>query len=428
LDIGSDQASGFLPLALALAIGLIVGFERGWSQEGNHAEADGRDGAARVAGIRTFALVGLLGGVLATVAVLGHGWSLAAGLLVLGAILVAGYVLTSRASGDMGATTEIALLLTYALGALPALGHAREAVAAAVVTAVLLGFKRRIHRLLAHLDLREVQASLQLLLIALVVLPMLPSRALGPWDALNPRMIGLLVLLIAGIGFVGYFAERIAGARTGLLVTAVLGGLTSSTAVTVTFARLGRRAGARRAVFGAGIALACATMAPRLLLEVAFVNGALALRILPGILALAVVPLVAAAWVAAQHDRVGESEQLGLDNPLELRAALLITALLTVIFMLSHGAEAAFGDRGVYGMAVLSGLADVDAVALSLAQQARHSLDEGVAARAVLLAALVNTAVKAGLAAALGGLALARWASTILMLAFLAGAATLPFL
>jgi uncharacterized membrane protein (DUF4010 family) len=429
VELNAEQSS-LLPLGVALAIGLIVGFERGWRQEeAREHRAEGTDDVLRVAGIRTFALVGLLGGVLATVAQAQEsGLLLVAGVFALGALLVAGYLRAARTAEDVGATTEIALLLTYGLGALPAFGLAGEAIAAAVVTAMLLGFKRRIHGTLGRLELKEVQASLQLLLIALVVLPLLPDRAMGPWEALNPRMIGLLVLLIAGIGFLGYVAERLAGQRTGLLVTAVLGGIASSTAVTVAFSRLARRGAAPAAVLGAGIGLACATMGPRMLVEVFVVNAALAPRVLPGALALAVVPLLAAPWVARRHGDVGESGLVGLDNPLELRQAVLVAALLTGIFLLAHGAEATFGDRGVYVLAVLSGIGDVDAITLSLAQQARTSLDDTVAARAIVLAALTNTAVKASLAGLLGGVALARWASVILVAALAAGAATLPFL
>jgi uncharacterized membrane protein (DUF4010 family) len=427
--LATDTAE-LVSLLLALAVGLIIGLERGWQgqdDEAGEVRGDGRTEGRNVGGIRTFALVGLLGGITVLVANQTHAVVLAAGLLVLGALLVGAYRVTSAQSGDYGTTTEVALVLTFMLGALVVTGHRLEAVSAAVLTAALLGFKAEIHSTLAKLDRRELHSSLQLLVIALVVIPLLPDQGMGPWNSLNPRMLGLLVMLIAGIGFVGYFAIRMIGARAGLLITAVLGGLTSSTAVTVAFARLARRSGRNQALLGVGIALACATMAPRLLIEVAAVNQALVPIVLPGLAALAAVPLAAALWVARRYAHHADTSDLGINNPLELGQALIIGAVLAAVFVLSHGAEAWLGAEGVYGLALLSGVADVDAISLALAKQAHGDLEADVAGQAIVLSALSNTLFKAGFAAVIGGLQLARWATSILLLALLAGATTLLF-
>lgn len=432
MEILTQEAHGLARLLVALAIGLIVGFERGWHgfaesrRKTDDGDGDTRRDGLTVAGIRTFGLVGLLGGV---VGMLGGASPLllAAGLVALGMILTAGYVLNTRRTGDFGATTEIALLLVFALGALSTSGWPLEATIAAVVTAALLGFKEQIHATLGRLDRREMNASLQMLLIALVVLPLLPDEPMGPWDSLNPRTIGLLIMLIAGIGFAGYFAVRALGSRAGLLVTAAFGSLSSSTAVTVTFSRLARGRTTGQALLAAGIALACGAMAIRVLVEVAVVNAALLPRVLPGMLALALVPLLATAWIVARHGARVEAGDLGLNNPLELRQALIIGGALAVVFVLARGAETAFGDQGVYGMAFLSGLADVDAITLALADQSRETLDQQVAARGIVLAAITNTAVKAGIAAVLGGRALIGWTTAILLAAVAAAGATMPF-
>lgn len=426
----TEQSGALIPLAVALAVGLIIGFERGWYTQvgsGRGKEPELGSEAPSVAGIRTFALTGLLGGV-ATLLAETHPLVLVAALVLLGGLLVVGYVFTTRATGDYGATTEIALALTFVLGAFAVSGYMLEAVAVSVVVAVILGFKTEIHATVGRLDRRELQASLQLLVIVLVVLPLLPDQAMGPWNSLNPRKLGLLMMLIASIGFVGYFAVRIIGPRAGLLLTALFGGLASSTALTVTFARLARARGARHALLGAGIALACGTMAPRLLFEVAVVNPALVPPLLPGMIALAVVPLVAAFWVARHSSAKGKVENVGVDNPLEIRQALIITVLLAIIFMLSHGAEAVLGERGIYTLAVLSGIADVDAIGLALAQQAKGSLADDVAARGILLAALSNTAAKAAIAAVIGGRELAKWATSIMLVALAAGTVALIFM
>ncbi|HSG91365.1 MAG TPA: MgtC/SapB family protein [Pseudomonadales bacterium] len=421
-----DPAQGFLPLAVALACGLIIGFERGWRQGGYGARDSGSDAESSPAGIRTFALVALLGGIASRLDLHGEALLLPALVLAVGALLFASY--RADTSGDRGLTTEIALLLTLALGALAGAGFMLIAAAAAVVAAMLLGFKEEIHTTVGRLQRSEVHASLQLLLIAVVVLPLLPDRGMGPFDGLNPRTLGVLVMLIAGIGFVGYFAVRLLGARAGLLLTALFGGLTSSTAVTLGFSRLARRAPRRSALLGAGIALACATVGPRLLLEVSAVNAALLPSLLPGLAALTLVPLAGALWIASRHGDGSDAEvdeALQLQNPLELRQALLFGLVLAAVFVVASSARTLLGDTGVYAVAVLSGIVDVDAIALAMSQQARTDLDGTVAARAILLAAISNTLVKATLAAVFGGLALARWAVPLLAVTVLATTAAL---
>ena len=417
-----SYGSELVGLLIALAVGLIIGFERGWQSqnldEARHEEIDDQT----VTGIRTFGLLGLSGGVVAYLAMLSSDLLLAAALLGVAALLIVGYVHSAKATGDLGATTEVAALLAFLLGALAVYGLHLEAATAAVITAVLLGAKERIHALLRSLSRLELNASLQLLVIVLVVLPLLPNEPMGPWDSLNPQVIGWLVLLIAGISFIGYFAVKLLGDRVGLVLTALLGGLTSSTALTLAFSRMARADTSRHALLGAGIALACGTMAPRLLLEVAIVNRALVVPLLPGIIGLALVPLLAVGWVIHWH----RGEQVvrnspPLSNPLDLQQALVMAALLTLVFMLSRGAEQWFGSEGVYVLALLAGIADVDAVAIALAQQARGELADEVAVRGILLAALTNTAVKAGIVLVVGGWSLARWASSILLLALVAG-------
>jgi len=424
----SEYAGEIPGLLVALAVGLIVGFERGWQNQNadddrGRRESDGRaDGLMAVTGIRTFALLGLLGGVAGKLGGVTSVWVLAAIVLGVAAMLVVGYLQTVRATGDIGATTEVAALLTCCLGAMAVLGMQLEAVISAVGVAVLLGFKREIHGALQSLSRHELTASLQLLVIMLVVLPLLPNQAMGPWDSLNPRVIGWLVLLVAGIGFVGYFAVRILGDRVGLTLTAFLGGLTSSTALTLSFSRMSATDTRRQALLGAGIALACGTMAPRVLAEVAVVNRDLLMPLLPGMVLLGIIPL-AAMGVVLWRFKGGEVEHRpAMSNPLELKSALLITAALAAVFVMSNAAQAWFGDKGIYGLAILSGIADVDAITVALANQAKDGLSDTVAARGILLASLTNTLVKAAIVLFVGGWSLARWASSILVLAVAAGA------
>ncbi len=396
-------------LFVALFLGFVIGIERGWRSQRISA-------GETAAGVRTFAFVGLFGGVAALLAEETQGLVLAAAFLALGAMVTTSYLVTSRSSEDYGATTEIALLLTFALGATAMRGFTTEAVAFAVVMVVFLGFKAELHSSLERLDRRELTATIQLLAIAVVALPLLPNRDMGPFDALNPRAIGLLVLLIAGISYVGYFSVRIFGPRAGILMTAVFGGLSSSTAVTVAFARMARgKSSSSLRLFGCGIVLAAATMAPRLLLEVAIVERALVPYLALPLGALMLVPLLAALFMSRNLSADHGPVELQLENPLDLKNALGYGLALAVLFVLVRVANEWLGDVGVYVLASVSGLADVDAVSISLARAAGQGLDARVAATGVMIAALVNTVSKAALAGIVAGRDLWRLCGAILL-------------
>lgn len=405
-------------LAIALGIGLIVGLERGWKTRLEHS-------GQRLAGIRTFSLAGLLGGVLAALAEPDRLIVLAAGVLVVGAFVVAAYLVSVRQTHDFGMTTELALLTTFGLGAVAVLGAPFAATAAAIVMALVLGLKPEFHHALRGLGRSELLATLQLALIAAVLVPLLPARDMGPWQALNPRTVGMLVLLIAGLSYVGYFAVRMLGSRLGVILTALFGGLSSSTAVTVAYARRARSAGSNERLYGAGIALAAAMMVPRLSIEIAVVNGSVLAELWPTFIVLAVVPLGGVAWIAFRRSaQPGSTAELELTNPLQLKPALIFGVLLSALFIGAEALERALGDTGIYAMAALAGLVDVDAIGLALAEGAGRGVSETTAQRAIVLAVLVNTGVKAGLAASLGGLPMLRWASSILAVALAAGTVT----
>ncbi len=405
-------------LAVALGIGLIVGLERGWRTREQR-------GGQRLAGLRTFAIASLAGGILAAASVPDRFVVLAAGTFAVGALIVAGYVISTPHHRDFGMTTELALLTTFGLGAVAVLGAPAEASAAAVVMTLLLGLKTEFHSAIKKLERRELIATLQLAAIAAVLLPLLPDRDVGPWDAVNPRVVGVLVLLVAGLSYVGYFAVRTLGARLGLTLTALLGGLSSSTAVTVAYARRARAEPTHRQLLAAGIALAAATMVPRLVIEISAVNRSLLPALLPTFAALLIVPILAAGYLMLRDRDRSAHGDLTLSNPLQIRAALGFGALLIALFIATAGLQRALGDAGTYAIAAIAAILDVDAVTLAVARDAaRGSLSAATAERAIVLAVLVNTAVKATLAAALGGSQLLRSASAALGAALLAAALT----
>jgi len=333
-------------------------------------------------------------------------------------------LISSREQRDFGMTTELAMLTTFALGAVAVLGAPFEAIAAGIVMTLLLGFKTEFHAAIERLDRHELLATLQLIALAAVLLPLLPDRQLGPWQAVNPRVVGVLVLLIAGLSYVGYFAVRALGARLGLTLTALFGGLSSSTAVTVAYARRARNETLNAPLLGAGIALAAATMVPRLVIEIAAVNVSLLTNLWPTFAALTLVPLAAVVYATLRKPRA-ESTSVKLTNPLQLSTAIGFGGLLIVLFIASEGLRRWLGDAGAYAVAAIAGLMDVDAVGITMAEAAaRGTLAPTTAERAIVLAVLVNTAVKGTLAAVLGGLPMLRSASAVLATALAAGTLT----
>jgi uncharacterized membrane protein (DUF4010 family) len=395
-----DQAT-FFHLGVALAIGLLIGVERGWSERG---EQEG----TRVAGVRTFALIGLLGGAAALIAQPLAALVPAMGLLALAGLFATAHVVRSRVRPDqLGITVPVAGLLTFLLGAIAASGAVTVAAAAAVVTALLLSSKPALHRWLDTLSREELAAGLQLLLLSVVVLPMLPDQGYGPWEALNPHRIWWMVVLIAAISFVGYFAVKTAGARKGSLFTGLFAGLSSSTALTLHFSRLSRTRPEMSDLFATGILLACGTMLPRMAVVLAVMAPALLSAALPAIvvMTLTLYGFALLHWKSLKDDR-GETAT-PLTNPLELRAAIGFGALLALVMVLAKGMELWLGHAGVLALAAASGIADVDAITLSLAGMSRTSLDPKIAVTGIVFAAASNCLVKGGMAVAVGGTRLA---------------------
>lgn len=383
-------------LAVALTIGLLIGIERGW-KERRAAEGE------RVAGVRTFALLGLFGGV---AALLGDRFgALLIGLIFLGlaGLLGFAYFQQQERDDDAGMTSLIASLLTFLLAALAASGEAVAAVAASVVTMLILNQKPLLHRWIRALRPGELRSGILLLLISAVALPVLPDHAYGPYQALNPYEIWWMVVLIATISFVGYFAIKIGGTRNGVLFTGIFGGFAASTAVTLHFARMARREPVLAPVLATGTLLACGTMLPRMLLVTGLINPAL-LPLLAGPVLLMSLPVYLPALVLLrQAARVSGDIAAPLRSPLELRTALLFGLLLALVLLLGRALQAGFGNAGVLALAAASGVADVDAIALSLAHMGDAVVALKTAVAGLVIAAATNTLAKGVLAVAIGG-------------------------
>ena len=387
-------------LAMALAVGLLIGMERGWH------EREAAEGS-RPAGIRTFALIALLGGLTTVLgASVGPG-AFVAGLLLVGAFAVAAYLQGAHEPAGRSITTHVAMLIAYALGAIAGGGELELAASAAVVTTLLLGMKPVMHGWLRRISEAELMAGVKLLVMSVVLLPVLPDRGFGPWQALNPYQIWWMVVLIAGTSFLGYAAARLFGPRRGITVAGACGGLASSTAVTLAFARFARQQPARAGLFAGGALIASAVMFPRLLLVVAIAApefaGALAAPMLGAGLGLALAAAVAVRHGAGEARVEGEAALELIANPLELGPALKFGVFLAFVMVAASALNAWAGESGVLLLGAVSGLADVDAVSLSLARMAGFDLALRIAVGGVIAATMVNTVTKAVILVAIGG-------------------------
>lgn len=401
-------------LTVALAVGLLIGLERGWSERG-------AEEGMRMAGIRTFGLIGLLGALWQLLAREQGVWLLAVAFLGFSLLVVGAAFLEIQHKRDYSITTGVAALITFALGALSMAGYLNLAAAVAVVIMVLLGLKPVLHGWLRKLEAHELSAVFKLSLISLVALPVLPDRAFDPWDALNPYEIWWMVVLISAISFVGYFASKIVGAGRGILLTGLFAGLVSSTAVALSMARLGKTAPRLQRLAAASVGVASATMFVRMALVVALVRPALLAGVGWPLAAMTVCGFVG-VWLLLRNG-VGDAPVAAteLRNPFEFGMALRFGFLLAVVLLATHVLQDRFGSAGIYLMAGLAAVGDVDAVNLSLSRAATVSLAETVAVNAILLVAAINTLAKGVMVAAIAGGEMAKCVGWVYGLLLAAG-------
>jgi uncharacterized membrane protein (DUF4010 family) len=392
-----DGTETLTRLGLALAIGFLIGVERGWR------ERDEKEGE-RAAGLRTFALIGLSGGV----------WGLLArdvGALPMGLAFLAFAAAATlfrwretEREGTAGMTTLVALFLAFSLGALAVLGDMTAAAAAGVATAALLAAKEWLHAWLRVLTFAELRAALILLAMTFVALPVLPDRGFGPYETLNPYQLWLMTIVIASVSFIGYVATRIAGERYGALLAGTAGGLVSSTAVTLDFARRTRTAPGLALPHLAGALAASTVMFLRVVVVVALFGPQLLPLVGPALAAAAVVSGAIALALSLRAPRADNDGGSGavIQNPFELRFVIGFATLLAVILLVTRIVAANFGGAGNIAIAAIAGLADVDAITLSMTGLAGGP-DAGIAGISILVAVAAHSLAKSAMALAVGG-------------------------
>ncbi len=407
----------FWNLFIALVLGAIVGTQRGWVMR-NSVEG------SRVAGIRTFSLVSLFGGLIALLAKIYSPLLLGFALLALVILACIAFVIQQRKSKDISITGVVSLLITFVLGSLAVSGYTVLAASAAVITAVVLDNKSELHQALQKLQEYELDAALRLLMISIVLLPLLPNKTYGPWNAINPYEIWWMVVLIASISFVGYFAIKIGGAKRGILFTSLFAGLSSSTALTLQFSHLSREQSSLSPLLASGILLSCGTMFPRLLVVLFIINPFLVGSLWPALLAMTAAIYFPVWWIWRSADANYVEPHNKQANPLALRSALFFGLVLTAIMLLSHALSDWFGSAGTLLLAALSGITDVDAISLALARQSQDSLALDVAALGIVIAAAMNTLVKMIMVITIGDRQLSKLVAVPMLASVVLGAVT----
>ena len=407
---------------MVLAIGSLVGLERGWQRR---EEPPG----GRAAGLRTFALSALLGGVAAELAShvagassAGAGFLFGSCFLAFTASVTIFFLEENRADRQYSATAAVAAVLTFALGAYAVAGDLRIASALAVTTTAILAFREPLHGWIRAITWPELRSALALLAMSVVILPVLPNEPVGPFGGIDPREVWLIAIVLAGMSFAGYLAVKHLGPDRGILAAGLAGGLASSTAVTVTNARSAAEAGSAPRLLAAGVAMASAVMYLRVAALAAAVNDA--------VFDMVVVPLAAAAIVAlalgvtaARRARSEGQAEAAFRNPVEFRFVFAFAALLSAVILLSHAVAERFGGTGSVLGAAIAGLLDVDAITIATARLVPHLLEADTAAIAILTAVATDMLGKIGIGLMIGSRRFAFEVAVVALLSLGAGAA-----
>jgi uncharacterized membrane protein (DUF4010 family) len=387
--------------AAALGLGLLLGLER----ERKH------DMELMFGGVRTFPLIALLG---ALGAFMEHdmdqGWLLIASFVALSALVIVSYA-TTAARGELGVTSEVSALLAFIVGALCGWEKVGVASAATVVCLLLLTLKDFLHGLARRVEADDVEAMLQFAVISVIILPLLPNANFGPppLDVINPYKIWLMVVLIAGLNFLGYMLVKILGGEHGLVLTGILGGLVSSTAVTLSFSQRSRSEPELSSAFVLAIVLAWTIMFVRVVVIVAVIDRplALSLSVILGCMAAAGLVIAFLLWRRAKERQTGVVQPKA--NPFELGEAVKFGLMFGGVTIVAKAAEVYLGEKGLYLAGAVAGLTDVDAITLSMANLAAgNSSSLKAAAYTIVIAAISNTLMKTGMAVFMGAPGLRR--------------------
>ena len=389
------QLDLLIRLLVACGIGLLLGLER------EHSALLKKEHI--FAGIRTFVLLALTGFTGVALHFLVSPWVFAAILLSVMALTAISYWITSI-KGDIGATSELAGLLSMILGALTFLGYIELSLMITVIVLVLLSTKMQLMNVIGKITNEEIYALVRFVVMALLIFPFLPNENYGPYQVINPREIGWVIILTSGLGFLGYVLMRVLGANKGILLTGILGGLVSSTMVTWVFSKKSKEGDALNSLYTSAILAACTIMVVRVALWVFLFNKLLLVGLALPLSILFLTAAGATIYFYMRNKKDGATEaQLPLGKPLEMTNAILFGVLYVAILLVITYANDYFGDEGIYITSGIAGMSDVDAISISISKMSVITLSPKTAQNAILIATLTNTISK---------FAIALWASS----------------
>jgi uncharacterized membrane protein (DUF4010 family) len=412
LELNQELLATLKELLIALGIGLLLGLEREFTKSGEHKER-------LFAGIRTFAIVTLTGYVALFLSQEYSIWVFV--ITFLGVILLIALSYQRSREQDFGTTTEFTLLIAFLLGALVYTGNYHLTVSLAVIVTGLLAMKGRMHDAVAQLSKRDILSILTFILITALVLPLLPNKDWGPYGILNLYKVWLIVVIFVALNFVGYFLTKFVDSKKSTLLTGILGGFVSSTATAWFFSRQSGKDKDGGAIEAAAIILASSIMFPRLLIWLLLLNIALFKSLWLPVLLFGLGGIGIGYWIARNRSKVAEGAPKEVGNPINLREALFFAVIYLVIQFIVGYADEHFGESGVYLASGISGITDIDAITISMANYAKNQDATQMAGTAILIAAFANTLVKYGFCLAFGNAKLKRYSSLAFVPLFLAG-------
>jgi uncharacterized membrane protein (DUF4010 family) len=407
-------------VVLALLLGSVIGLQR------EHVKHKGEQ--PKFAGIRTFMLISLLGALSIHLAEITMMWLFGAITILFIVFVVVAYMLESHHAKDIGATTEVASIITFFIGAFCALGYVYTTVFIAIATASILAFKELLHKFAHRVNEQEIYSTLKFSILAFIILPLLPNKGYGPYEVFNPFIIMLMIVLILGISFVAYILIKLFGAKKGIGITGALGGIVSSTAITTSLSAQSKKnkKGVNPYVFG--IVIAGTMMFPRVFFEVWVLNKELLGSLLLPLGASAVVGLLSSYVLWRRKDPADHDPDVKVTSPFTFGPAIKFGLLFAAVLFLAKSGQVVVGEKAIYGVSVLSGLADVDAMTVSASNFAKSGqISNQVAVYAIMLAIAANTFFKAIIVFFLGSREVAKRVAGVFFLMILSGALTAFF-
>ncbi len=404
--LGAEDLPLWSKLAVAIGIGILIGLEREFSQKGETTE-----NVERFAGIRTFPIISLLGFLCAFLAEASNPWILPAAILGIFALVTTSYIVSYQQRRS-GSTTQFTAILTFLLGALLQFGYLDLSLLIAVATTILLALKLKLHSWVRTFSQQDIYAILEFVVLTVLVLPVLPDKTYGPYDVLNPHDIWVIVIILLTLNFTAYLVNKFIGEQKGTVVSGVLGGFASSTAVSWFYSRRSKAEPGKERTQSAAVVLASSIMFPRVLFWLYLLNKELLREMALPVIILGLAGGAMAWWLLKKENADQRaSEERSMKNPLNLGDALTFGVLYAGILLLVAYARDNLGEEGVYIASGISGLADIDAITISMSKLTGKEMVAFVTHNAIILAALANTLVKYGLCLGFGSKDMRRFSS-----------------